>query len=287
MKFPQKPIIGARFPALENEITPIIRLAAVPDCSQQIGAVVGEFKMRGLNIDLVDPDADLLEYCDTYRPDALMLNTDTLPLEELYRLTEKLGESDSLPRMVITVARDILRSKPFGKLFPIHIQIDPPVYPPKDAEFIEKLLAQRLISDDYYRMKLKQIAELTLNTLHCPSDAVGFEPLCLAVVEVLCDPFRYRRDQHELINSAAQQLKIDATKASTDVNRLIGRSVRHMTAAEFLALFYREPDEHRNILPMEYICSAARLAANPARNILSEMNTEPFPYREEKLRFFK
>ncbi len=281
MLFEGKSLFEIRHPVMEEDYLPVLRLCAVLDCTQQVGALANAFRIRELSIDLAVPDDDIITHCKKHRPDILLLNCDVLPAEYIADLAK--GLDAAAPALLITIGSNETKAKTAGSYFKNHLNLAPPVYPPRDAEYLEKLFLTRVISRDYYIGKLRLLVEITLSAMHCKNSAAGSEYLKFAVTQVLCEPYRYFGSSQAVSRMIAAEYNVTPANVNSVLTNTISKAVHSMTKAEFNAAFDRNGSDETpsNI---EFIYAAARLASRPAKRILSNLNDEPFEYPQRKIK---
>ncbi len=281
MLFDGKPLFEIRHPVMEEDYLPVLRLCAVLDCTQQVAALANAFRIRELNIDLAKPEDDIASHFEKYRPDILMFNCDVLPPKYIADLAERL--KNNAPKLLVTIGSDVEKADKAGDLFPAHLHLSTPVYPPRDAEYLEKIFLTRIISRDYYTDKLRQLAAVTLNAMHCKENSVGSEYLQFAVMKVLCEPYRYFGTSQAFSRMIAAEYKVTPANVNSVLSNTISKAVHNMTGAEYNAAFSGcdidgEPSN------VEFIYAAARLASRPGKRILNNLLDEPFEYPQRKIK---
>lgn len=268
---------------MEEDYLPVLRLCAVLDCTQQVGALANAFRIRELNIDLAEPESDIVGHFEAHRPDILMLNPDVLPEKYIAELAGGLREKDVLPRMFITVGSSSERAKAAAGHFGAHLHVSAPIYPPRDSEYLEKLFLTRVISRDYYIEKLRQMTQITLAAMHCKRDSVGFDYLTYAVVTVLSNPYLYFGSAQAINRRIAEKFGVTPANVTSVLSNTISKALHKMTKAELGAAFdgYDIDGEPTSV---EFIYAAARLTSRPAKRVLANLLDEPFEYPQRKMK---
>ena len=266
---------------MEEDYLPVLRLCAILDCTQQVGALANAFRIRELRIDLAQPQDNIAGHFEKHRPDILMFNCDVLSTEYITELAKGLGSN--APALLITIGSDETKARAAGSLFRQHLHLSTPIYPPRDAEYLEKIFLTRVISRDYYISKLSRLVEVTLSAMHCKESSAGSEYLKFAVTKVLCDPYHYFGSSQAVSRMIAAEYNVTPANVNSVLSNTISKAIHNMTKAEFNAAFdgYEIEGIPSNI---EFIYAAAKLTSHPAKLILNNLNDEPFEYPQRKIK---
>lgn len=283
MLFENKPIFEIRYPTMEEDFMPPLRLCAILDCTQQVGALANAFRSNELSIDLADPDDDIPAHFEKHRPDILMLDPDVLSEKYMAKLTKELQDREVMPKLLVTVGFKPEKVRFIKNEYLNHLHISAPVYPPRDAEFLERIFVTRLLSKDFYRFKLEQAVEITLKAMHCREKSAGFEYLKFAVVKVLSNPYVFFGSTQAMSRMIAEQYDVTPVNITSVLNNTISKAVFKMTGAEYNAAFEMYEIDGTPSIAI-FVFAAARLAARPLKKVLYNMLDEPFEYPQRKMR---
>ncbi len=276
-----------RYPYGDEALIGTLKIVAVLDKAMQIGALVSQIKHDQISVNAVKPYDNISEHFRIYRPDVLIISTDSVDFDWFIALTRELETELMYMPMLVNIAQkrtpelDRLAAKYQGFYF-----IKPPFDPAAQARHVEKFLITKVVTKEFYYKKVLECVKLTLQTMHCSPTAEGFEPLAETVLQVTVNPFKRFNFERDVYPSVAKQLKRSPESVQVSIDRLIADALPQFTEAEMNIAF--EGYDLQNEMPSsaEFIHAAAFITSFPCRKILRNIEDEPFFKAGARIKYF-
>ena len=262
-----------RYPYGDEAIIGTLKVVAVLDQSMQVGSLVSQISHDQISVNAMKPYDTISEHFRIYRPDVLIISTDSVELEWFIALTHELESELMYMPMLVNIAQkrtpelDRLAAKYQGFYF-----IKPPFDPATQARHIEKFLITKVVTKEFYYKKVIECIKLTLRSMHCSPTAEGFEPLAETVLQVIVNPFKRFNFERDVYPSISNELKL-TTEIITDAETSIAC----------------DGNDLKNEMPSsaEFIHAAAFITSFPCRKILRNIEDEPFFKAGARIKYFK
>ena len=277
-----------RYPYGDEAIIGTLKVVAVLDQSMQVGSLVSHISHDQISVNAMKPYDSISEHFRIYRPDVLIISTDSVDFEWFIALTHELESELMYMPMLVNIAQkrtpelDRLAAKYQGFYF-----IKPPCDPAAQARHIEKFLITKVVTKEFYYKKVIECIKLTLRTMHCSPTAEGFEPLAETVLQVIVNPFKRFNFERDVYPSISNELKLTTEIIKTSIDKLIANALHQFTDAETSIAF--DGNDLKNEMPSsaEFIHAAAFITSFPCRKILRNIEDEPFFKAGARIKYFK
>lgn len=276
-----------RYPYGDEAIIGTLKVVAVLDQSMQVGSLVSHISHDQISVNAVKPYDNISEHFRIYRPDVLIISTDSVDFDWFIALTRELETELMYMPMLVNIAQkrtpelDRLAAKYQGFYF-----IKPPFDPAAQARHIEKFLITKVVTKEFYYKKVLECIKLTLQTMHCSLSADGFEPLAETVLQVVVNPFKRFDFARDVYPSIAKEFKLTIENIQISIEQLIADALPQFTEAEMNIAF--EGYDLQNEMPSsaEFIHVAAFITSFPCRKILRNIEDEPFFKAGARVKYF-